>query len=99
MNIKSRLGRVGGIAAIAVAMGGRSVGLAGAASAAPVAPAGNPINGSAYACVSQTVNGDSQPAVRGGGRSRALLHTDATRLGSRRKCTVIIAGPGTPAPA
>ena len=52
MNIKSRLGRAGGIATIAVAMGVGSVGLAGSASAAT---AGNPTNGPVYGCVFQTV--------------------------------------------
>ena len=96
MNIKSRLGRAGGIAAIAVAMGVGSVGLAGAASAAPVAPAGNPINGPVYGCVFQTVNGHYLTAVGGGGRTTDVIHTDATRIGSWEKFTLIDSGSGTP---
>ena len=99
MNITSRLGRAGGIAAIAVAMGVGSVGLAGAASAAPVAPvapAGNPINGPVYGCVFQTVNGHYLTAVGGGGRTTDVIHTDATRIGSWEKFTLIDSGSGTP---
>ena len=79
MNIKSRLGRAGGIAAIAVAMGVGSVGLAGAASAAPVAPAGNPTNGPVYGCVFQTVNGHYLTAVGGGGRTTDVIETNRTQ--------------------
>jgi hypothetical protein len=80
MNITSRLGRAGGIAAIAVAIGVGSVGLAGAASAAPVTPAGNPTNGPVAGCVFQTVNGHYLTAVGGGGRTTDVIHSDATHL-------------------
>src|SRR6476646_8981174 len=96
MNIKSRLGRAGGIAAIAVAMGEGSVGLAGAASAAPVAPAGTPTNGPVYCCVFQTVNGHYLTAVGGGGRTTDVIHTDATRIGSWEKFVLIDSGDGSP---
>ena len=93
MNITSRLGRAGGIAAIAVAMGVGSVGLAGSASAAT---AGNPTNGPVYGCVFQTVNGHYLTAVGGGGRTTDVIHTDATRIGSWEKFTLIDSRTGTP---
>src|ERR1700730_9348916 len=72
------------------------LGLAGAASAAPVAPAGNPTNGPVYGCVFQTVNGHYLTAVGGGGRTTDVIHTDATRIGSWEKFTLIDSGTGTP---
>src|SRR6478736_5047972 len=88
MSIKSRLGRAGGIAAAAVVIG---VGMAGAASAATAAPAA--INGPVFGCVFQTVNGHYLTAVGGGGRNTDVIHTDATRIGSWEKFTLIDSGP------
>ncbi len=93
MNIKNRLGRAGGIAAAAVVFGVGGVALAGSASAAT---AGNPINGPVYGCVFQTVNGHYLTAVGGGGRTTDVIHTDATRIGSWEKFTLIDSGTGTP---
>ena len=75
MSIKSRLGRIGGVAAAAIAIGVGGAGMASAATAGPaataamagpaakVAPAGNPINGPVLGCVFQTVNGHYLTAV------------------------------------
>ena len=96
MSITSKLGRAGGIVAVAVAIGAGGVGLAGSASAATAAPAGNPVNGPVYGCVFQTVNGHYLTAVGGGGRTTDVIHTDATRIGSWGKFTLIDSGSGTP---
>ena len=93
MSIKDKLGRAGGIAAAAVVIGVGGVGLAGSASAAT---AGNPTNGPVYGCVFQTVNGHYLTAVGGGGRTTDVIHTDATRIGSWEKFTLIDSGSGTP---
>ena len=91
MNIKNKLGRAAGIAAAAVAIGG--VGQSGVASASQ---GGNPINGPVHGCVFQTVNGHYVTAVGGGGRTTDVIHTDATRIGSWEKFTLIDSGSGTP---
>src|SRR5215469_16117527 len=96
MNIKNRLGRAGTIVAAAIALGVGGVSLAGSASAATAAPAGNPINGPVYGCVFQTVNGHYLTAVGGGGRTTDVIHTDATRVGAWEKFTLIDSGDGTP---
>ena len=94
MNIKNKLGRAAGIAAAAIVIGGLGgVGLSGVALAAPV---GNPINGPVPGCVFQTVNGHYLTAVGGGGRTTDVIHTDATRIGSWEKFTLIDSGSGTP---
>ena len=91
MSIKDKLGRAGGIAAAAVVIGVGGVGLASSASAAT---AGNPTNGPVYGCVFQTVNGHYLTAVGGGGRTTDVIHTDATRIGSWEKFTLIDSGRG-----
>ena len=91
MNIRNKLGRAAGVTAAAVVIGG--VGLSGVASAAPV---GNLINGPVHGCVFQTVNGHYLTAVGGGGRTTDVIHTDATRIGSWEKFTLIDSGSGTP---
>ena len=98
MNIKNRLGRAGTIVAAAVVIGMGGVGLAGSASAATATPepAGTPTNGPVYGCVFQTVNGHYLTAVGGGGRTTDVIHTDATRIGSWEKFTLIDSGSGTP---
>src|SRR5690348_8454331 len=95
MSIKSRLGWAGGIAAAAVVIGVGGVGLAGAASAATAAPAAPAaINGPVHGCVFQTVNGHYLTAVGGGGRNTDVIHTDATRIGSWEKFTLVDSGDG-----
>jgi hypothetical protein len=94
MSIKSRFGRAGIIAAATAAIG---VGMAGVASAAPVAPAAPAaINGPVHGCVFQTVNGHYLTAVGAGGRNTDVIHSDATRIGSWEKFTLIDSGTGTP---
>ena len=90
MNIRNKLGRAVGITAAAVVIGG--VGMSGVASAAPVV---NRVNGPVHGCVFQTVNGHYLTAVGGGGRITDVIHTDATRIGSWEKFTLIDSGSGT----
>lgn len=47
-------------------------------------------------CVIQTYNGHYLTAVGGGGRVTDVLHTDATRVGSWEKFTLVDSGDGTP---
>jgi hypothetical protein len=84
MNIRKQLGRVAGVAAAAVVIGG--VGLSGVASAAPAV---SRFNGPVYGCVFETVNGHYLTAVGGRGRTTDVIHTDATRIGSWEKFTLI----------
>jgi hypothetical protein len=83
---KNQLGRIGGIAAAAVVIGG--LGGVGLSEVASATTAGNPINGPVYGCVFQTVNGHYLTAVGGGGRTTDVIHTDATRIGSWEKFAV-----------
>src|SRR2546423_15450220 len=46
-------------------------------------------------CVIQTVNGNYLTAVGGGGRTTDVIHTDATRIGSWEKFTLIDSGDGS----
>jgi len=84
MNIRKQFGRAAGIAAAAIVIGG--VGLSGVASAAPAV---NRFNGPVYGCVFETVNGHYLTAVGGGGRTTDVIHSDATRIGSWEKFTLI----------
>lgn len=59
------------------------------------APAVNRMNGPVHGCVFQTVNGHYVTAVGGGGRITDVIHTDATRIGSWEKFTLIDSGSGT----
>jgi hypothetical protein len=90
MNIKKQLGRVAGVAAAAVVIGG--VGLSGVASAATT---GHHMNGPVYGCVFQTVNGHYLTAVGGGGRTTDVIHTDATQIGAWEKFTLVDSDSGT----
>jgi len=74
-----------GLAAAATIAGG--LGLAGVASAA---------NGPVPGCTFKTYNGHYLTAVGGGGRTTDVLHTDATRVGSWEKFTLIDSNSGTP---
>ena len=47
-------------------------------------------------CVVQTYNGHYLTAVGGGGRTTDVLHTDATRVGSWEKFTLVDSGEGSP---
>lgn len=47
-------------------------------------------------CTIQTVNGRYLTAVGGGGRITDVLHTDATRVGSWEKFTLVDSGEGSP---
>jgi len=80
-----------GVAAAALAIGG--LGLAGTASAKRAIAASNgPVTG----CTFKTYNGHYLTAVGGGGRTTDVLHTDATRVGSWERFTLIDSGDGTP---
>ncbi|HEY0999855.1 MAG TPA: hypothetical protein VGD83_09470 [Streptosporangiaceae bacterium] len=94
MSIRSKLGRAGILAAATAAIGVSIAGVASAAHAVSAAPAA--INGPVYGCVFQTVNGHYLTAVGGGGRTTDVIHTDATRIGSWEKFTLIDSGSGTP---
>ena len=76
--------------------GQRGPGRGGVGGAGGAGGAGNPINGPVYGCVFQTVNGHYLTAVGGGGRTTDVIHTDATRIGSWEKFTLIDSGSGTP---
>src|SRR5579859_6210951 len=89
MNIKSKLGRVAGVAAAVVAITG--LGLTGTASASTARPA-HPIL--AKGCVFQTVNGHYLTAVGGGGRITDVIHTDAVNIGSWEKFRLVSAEDG-----
>src|SRR6202042_3080554 len=82
-------GRAVGIAAAAVAITGLC--LTGAASASTASPAATVVRG----CSIQTVNGHYLTAVGGGGRITDVIHTDAVRIGSWEKFTLIDSNSGT----
>ncbi len=104
MNIKNKLGRVVGIAA-AIVIGWLSlVGVASASATQPAAatvasqharPVSPASNGPVTGCVFQTNNGHYLTAVSGGGRTTDVIHTDATRIGSWEKFTLIDSGDGS----
>jgi hypothetical protein len=105
MNIKNKLGRAAGIAAAVVIAWLSLVGVAWANTAQPAAAttvsqhAGSlspNFNGPAYGCVFQTINGHYLTAVGGGGRITDVIHTDATRIGSWEKFTLIDSRDGYP---
>jgi len=89
MNIKSKLGRVAGVAAAVVAITG--LGLTGTASASTARPA-HPIL--AKGCVFQTVNGHYLTAVGGGGRITDVIHSDAIHLLAWEKFSLHYLGNG-----
>jgi hypothetical protein len=91
MNIKSTLGRAAGVAAAVVGIAALSA--PGVASASTVQPAA--VNGP-ITCAIQTNNGHYVTAVGGGGRTTDVIHTDATRIGSWEKFTLIDSGDGSP---
>jgi hypothetical protein len=90
MNFKSRLVRTAGIAAAAVGIS--VLGLGGVASASTAAPA---LVGP-QTCSIQSFDGHYLTAVGGGGRTTDVIHTDATRVGSWEKFTLIDSGDGAP---
>lgn len=93
MNMRIKV-RAASIAVAAVVAGGLGwTGLSGVASAAPGVRL---VNGPVSGCVFQTVNGHYVTAVGGGGRTTDVIHTDATRIGSWEKFTLIDSGSGTP---
>src|SRR4051794_6369206 len=85
-----RTGRIRAAAAglAAVAAASAALVLAGPASAATEGPYFN--------CAFQTSNGHYLTAVGGGGRTSDVMHTDATRIQSWEKFTLIDSGDGTP---
>jgi hypothetical protein len=91
MNMKSTLGRAAGIVAAAVGFVGLTA--PGAASASTAGP--QAVNGP-ITCAIQTYNGHYVTAVGGGGRTTDVIHTDATRIGSWEKFTLIDSGDGSP---
>jgi len=90
MSIKSGIGRVAGIVVAAVGIAGLA--MPGVASASKVAP--EAVNGP-ITCAIQTYNGHYLTAVGGGGRTTDVIHTDATRIGSWEKFTLIDSGDGS----
>jgi hypothetical protein len=107
MNIKSIKNKLGWAAGIAAVVAIAWLSLAGVASASAVQPAAattvshlaGPLspasNGPVPGCVFQTSNGHYVTAVGGGGRTTDVIHTDATRIGSWEKFTLIDSGDGS----
>jgi hypothetical protein len=96
-NLKHKLGRaVAGAAAVAVAIGWLSLAGMAPASVAHAAALRPSRNGPVYGCVFQTINGHYLTAVGGGGRTWDVIHTDATRIGSWEKFTLVDSGDGSP---
>jgi hypothetical protein len=93
ISIKNKLGRARRIAA-AIAVSWLTLAMVVLSPAQPAAAANAP----AYGCVFQTYNGRYLTAVGGGGRTYDVLHTDATRIGSWEKFTLIDPGVGSPIP-
>ncbi len=62
---------------------------------APVAASFTPALNGPQTCSIQTYNGHYLTAVSGGGRTSDVLHTDATRVGSWEKFTLIDSGDGS----
>lgn len=91
MSIKSWVGRTAGIAGAVVGIVALSAPGAASASVTPRAPTVGPIT-----CAIQTVDGHYLTAVGGGGRTTDVIHTDATRIGSWEKFTLIDSGDGSP---
>src|SRR5215475_1308337 len=89
MNIKKTLGRAAGVAVAAATIAG--VGMTGTASASTAKPAASVV---ARGCVLQTVNGHYVTAVGGGGRVTDVIHTDAVRIGSWEKFSVVYSHDG-----
>jgi hypothetical protein len=87
MKTKSKIAWATRIVAVAVAIGWLSLAGVPSASAGP--------NGPVYGCVFQTYNGHYLTAVGGGGRNTDVIHTDATRIGSWEKFTLIDSGDGS----
>ncbi len=83
------LWRTAGVAAAAIGLAALSA--PGVASASTISP--QAVNGP-QTCVIQTVDGHYLTAVGGGGRTTDVIHTDATRIGSWEKFTLIDSGDG-----
>lgn len=96
MNLKHQLGRAVGSAAATVTIIWLSLAGAASANVAHAAALRPSRNGPVYGCVFQTVNGHYLTAVGGGGRITDVIHTDATRIGSWEKFTLIDQGYGSP---
>jgi hypothetical protein len=90
-NIKNNLGRARRIVAY-LAVSWLTLAMVLLSPAQPAAAQNAP----AYGCVFQTYNGRYVTAVGGGGRTTDVLHTDATRIGSWEKFTLIDSGEGSP---
>jgi hypothetical protein len=98
MDVRTKLGRVAGIAVAAVSLS--TLGLAGTASAAtgaPVsavsAPAVAPPLAAGASCWIVTKNGHYLTAVGGGGRTTDVIHTDASGVAGAWERFTLVNGP------
>ena len=92
MTIKNKLGLAVGVTAAAVGIAALS--LPGMASASAAQPASRAVN-APITCAFQTTNGHYVTAVGAGGRITDVIHTDATRVGSWERFTLVDSGDGS----
>jgi hypothetical protein len=92
MIVKSWLWRTAGVAAAAIGIAALSTPGVASASTSTVGP--QAVNGP-QTCAIQTVDGHYLTAVGAGGRTTDVIHTDATRIGSWEKFTLIDSGDGS----
>jgi hypothetical protein len=73
-----------------------AAGIAAAAAMTALVPAGaSATNGPVTGCAFQTYDGHYVTAVGGGGRTTDVIHTDAVRIGSWEKFTLVDSGDGS----
>ena len=87
MNIRNALVRMTGIAVAATGLA--ALGMTGVASASTSQAAAAAATNGPLTCTIQTYNGYYLTAVGGGGRTTDVIHTDATRVGSWEKFTLV----------
>ena len=92
MNIRHALGRMTGIAVAATGLA--ALGMTGVASASTSQGTAAAATNGPLTCTIQTYNGHYLTAVGGGGRTTDVIHTDATRVGSWEKFTLVDSGDG-----
>jgi hypothetical protein len=92
MSIRHALGRITGIAVAATGLA--ALGMTGVASASTSQAAAPAATNGPLTCTIQTYNGHYLTAVGGGGRTTDVIHTDATRVGSWEKFTLVDSGDG-----
>jgi hypothetical protein len=92
MNIRHALGRMTGIAVAATGLA--ALGMTGVASASTSQASAAAATNGPLTCTIQTYNGHYLTAVGGGGRTTDVIHTDATRVGSWEKFTLVDSGDG-----